>query len=60
MESRPAPGAAFTAIGRANRRGARGEYTRGGIRQADAADAWRVGRAARIANAFITAICVLP
>jgi len=30
---------AGTAIGRATRRGARGEYTRGGIRQADTADA---------------------
>jgi len=49
-----------TAIGRDRRRGARGEYTRGGIRQADAAGAWRGGRAARTANAFITAICVLP
>src|SRR5207247_1897446 len=53
-------GAAGTAIGPDRRRGASGEYTRGGIRQADAAGAWRVGRAARTANAFITAICVLP
>lgn len=48
------------AIGRARRRGARGEYTRGGIRQADAAGVWRGGRATRTANALITAICVLP
>src|SRR5207237_5592195 len=53
-------GAAGTAIGRDRRRGASGEYTRGGIRQADAAGAWRVGRAARRANASMTAICVLP
>src|SRR6266511_2185310 len=48
---------AGTAMGWVRRRGARGEYTRGGIRQADAADAWRVGRAARTANALMTAIC---
>jgi hypothetical protein len=51
---------AGTAIGPARRRGYSGEYTRGGIRQADAAGVWRGGRAARTENALITAICVLP
>ncbi|HET6701667.1 MAG TPA: hypothetical protein VFH14_07690, partial [Gemmatimonadaceae bacterium] len=54
------PRVAGTAIGWARRRGERGEYTRGGIRQADAAGVWRGGRAARRENALITAICVLP
>src|SRR6185503_18624713 len=47
-----------TAIGWERRRGTSGEYTRGGIRQADTADAWRgVGRTGRTANALTTAIC---
>jgi hypothetical protein len=49
-----------TAIGPVRWRGYRGEYTRGGVRQVDAAVVWRGGRAARRVNALITAICVLP
>lgn len=51
---------AGTAIGRARRRGARGEYTRGGIRHADAAGTWRGGRAIRTENALMAAMCMLP